>query len=124
MQEEKCSELNFSGRLKSLMDIKGLRQKELARLIGVSEGTVSNWISKESTPKVEALHKLEVLFKVSGQFLLTGKMPSGKRFIDRAVDELKEESLLVEAARLEKVQKELAEITSNIIRIGRTRASE
>jgi transcriptional regulator with XRE-family HTH domain len=51
--------------LKELLRSKGIKQKWLARKLGVSEVTVSNWVKQKSTPKMAHLEKLSILLDVS-----------------------------------------------------------
>lgn len=49
---------------------KGLLQKELARLLGVSIGTVSNYETGVHNPEIETLIKLADYFNVSVDYML------------------------------------------------------
>lgn len=49
---------------------KGLLQKELAQLLGVSIGTVSNYETGVHNPEIETLIKLADYFKVSVDYML------------------------------------------------------
>jgi len=51
--------------LKELLKSKGIKQKWLAKKLGVSEVTVSNWVKQKSTPKMVHLEKLSALLDVS-----------------------------------------------------------
>ena len=50
--------------LKELIKAKGIKQSWLAKKIGVSEVTVSNWVKQKSIPKKEHLIKLSELLDV------------------------------------------------------------
>jgi len=49
---------------------KGLNQKKLAALIGVSHTTISNWETNYASPKQNDLRKLASIFGVSTDYLL------------------------------------------------------
>ena len=58
--------------IKSLMDGRGINQKELAEILGISPAAVSQW--KECyTMSVETLFTLSKLFQVSVEELVTEK---------------------------------------------------
>jgi transcriptional regulator with XRE-family HTH domain len=71
-QAEKLNFLNFSSRLTKLMASSGKTQKELAAILGVSEGTMINW-KRGQLPKGEELWGLSRCFGVSMEWLLTGE---------------------------------------------------
>ena len=48
-------------KLKELLEDKGLKQKWLAKKMGVSQVTVSNWVSEKHVPKK---HHLEMLSEI------------------------------------------------------------
>ena len=48
-------------RLKEIIKEKGIKQSWLAKQIGVSEVTVSNWVKSKSIPNAEHLIKLSQL---------------------------------------------------------------
>ena len=48
-------------KLKELLQSKGLKQKWLADKMGVSEVTVSNWVSQKHLPNKEHMNKLSAL---------------------------------------------------------------
>lgn len=43
---------NFSEKLKELMKIKGLNQSELSELCGVSQNSISRWLSGKAEPSI------------------------------------------------------------------------
>ena len=55
----------FANKLYSLRKAAGLTQAQVARLVGVSDKTVSKWENGNARPASEALQKLAALFKVS-----------------------------------------------------------
>lgn len=55
--------------LKQLIQSKGVKQKWLAQKMGVSEVTISSWVSGKTTPKEEHLKKLCDILEVSPETL-------------------------------------------------------
>lgn len=49
--------------------------KEVCKDLGISQGTVSNWKKRDSTPSGDLLSKMANYFDVSIEFLLTGQEP-------------------------------------------------
>lgn len=63
----------FGTRLKSLRKERKLTQKQLGKVVGVSDVTVGYWEKDQNTPGGVSLTKLAKYFGVSEDFLLTGK---------------------------------------------------
>jgi transcriptional regulator with XRE-family HTH domain len=82
----------------------GITQKEVADRTGVSQGTVSKWLSGKP-PGLRTLPKLAEVLGVSVEYLLTGKEPSNAR----AIADLEAEVLRLrkELARMHNVAAEL-----------------
>ena len=57
-------------KIRILREEKGLTQPELAKLVGVSNGTVSFWENSVNEPKASYLGKLAVVFEVTSDYLL------------------------------------------------------
>ena len=51
--------------LKEVFKSKGIKQKWLAEKMGVSEVTISNWVTEKSSPSRKNLEKLSNLLDVS-----------------------------------------------------------
>tara|TARA_B110000908_G_C10140755_1_gene396674 strand:- start:175 stop:348 length:174 start_codon:yes stop_codon:yes gene_type:complete len=51
--------------LKEVFKSKGIKQKWLAEKMGVSEVTISNWVTEKSSPSKKNLEKLSILLGVS-----------------------------------------------------------
>ena len=64
----------FAEQLKTLRKINGLTQKELAENVGVQQGAINKWESKQTEPNIEKLVKLADYFDVSLDYLMGGKM--------------------------------------------------
>ncbi len=61
---------NISKNLAYYMELNGLNNKELSRLLGVSESTVGKWLLKKATPRMGMVEKLATLFNVKKSALL------------------------------------------------------
>ena len=61
--------LKFAERLKELRAERGLSQRKLAKLIGVSDKAISLWENNESVPNFEAVVVISQFFKVSLEYL-------------------------------------------------------
>ena len=68
--------MDFKQRLTDLLVQKNHSQAELARYVGVKNNTVSDWINKGTSPKIEHLYRIAEFFEVSYDVLMTGKEKS------------------------------------------------
>lgn len=59
----------FSKRLKKLRKNKGLKQQELAEILGIKRNTYSDWENGKTEPSFENLLKLADLLEVSLDWL-------------------------------------------------------
>lgn len=64
---------DFGNRIYELRKAKGLSQKELGEMLGVSNKSVSKWENGATIPKTETLVKLAQIFDISTHELLQGK---------------------------------------------------
>ena len=53
----------FADNLQSLMDEERMSQNELARRTGISQGTISRYLNKQSMPSVPALVNIAHVFR-------------------------------------------------------------
>lgn len=60
----------FCERLKDLRTEKNLSQKELAKKIDVSDGTICFWENGTNEPKLTYIKKLALLFDVTSDYLI------------------------------------------------------
>lgn len=67
---------DLGNRIFELRKSKGLSQKELGSLLGVSNKSVSKWENGAAIPKTDTLVKLADIFGISAQELLQGKTDS------------------------------------------------
>ena len=64
----------FSNRFKSLIEKSGVRhQKDLAKILGVSDNAITNYVNKGRVPKGPILKKISEYFNVSMGWLLAGE---------------------------------------------------
>ena len=60
----------LGGRISELLDKRGMKQKELADLIGVTEATISRYIANERMPKSQILSNMATALKTTSDYLL------------------------------------------------------
>lgn len=65
--------MNFSQRIAALLVETNHSQAELSRYIGVKANTVSDWINKGTSPKIEHLYRIADFFSVSFDYLFVGE---------------------------------------------------
>lgn len=63
----------FEDNLKKLRQEKGLRQKDLAKIIGVSSGAIGMYENNKRAPDFETLKKIATYFQVSTDYLAVAK---------------------------------------------------
>lgn len=87
----------FSERLLKLRREKGLSQKELGELLGVSNKAISKWENGEAMPKTETMLKLAELLEIDGNELLGiySAPVSEEKFTDE-LDRLKSENIALQ----------------------------
>lgn len=73
MQEKNCSNDNFLSRLRHVIKTSGLKQKELAKKIGVSEISISRYCSGTQVPTRVTVNMLAAQLGVSARWLYTGE---------------------------------------------------
>lgn len=65
--------MKFGETLKNLREIKGITQKDLGKILGVSRATIAGYETKNHQPDYEKLETLSHFFDVSIDYLLTGE---------------------------------------------------
>ena len=60
----------FRERVKNLMERDGISQKELANLSGISEASVSRYLSGDLKPRMDILTNIAKVFNVSTSYLV------------------------------------------------------
>ena len=63
----------FKDKIKELMSVKGISQRDLANAIQINESAMSRYISGERTPRIDILAKLARYFDVSIDELIDEK---------------------------------------------------
>ena len=109
--------MKFSQHLNDLLVHKNHSQAELARFVGVKNNTVSDWINKGTSPKIEHLYRIAEFFNVSYDVLMTGEeknpsLPEDELELLKYYKELPEKEqmkLIGRASALAEVYKEQVE---------------
>lgn len=65
--------MNFRQRIADLLVEKKRTQADLARYVGVKPNTVSDWINKGTSPKIEHIYLIAEFFSVSFDYLFDGR---------------------------------------------------
>ncbi|HOQ09259.1 MAG TPA: helix-turn-helix transcriptional regulator [Syntrophomonadaceae bacterium] len=60
----------FGKRLQALREAAGLTQKELGRMVNLSQQTIDHYEKGRSNPSIETINQLANIFKVSTDYLL------------------------------------------------------
>ncbi len=63
----------FGERVFSLLNETGYSQREFAKMIGVSEATLSRYLKNEREPKMEVIANIATALNTTTDYLLTGK---------------------------------------------------
>ena len=63
--------MNFNQRIAYLLGEKKCSQADLAKSVGVKPNTVSDWINKGTSPKIEHIYKIANYFNVSFDYLFS-----------------------------------------------------
>ncbi len=84
----------FSERLYKMRTDKGLSQKELGDLLGVSNKAISKWENGEAMPKTETMLKLAEIMNIDGNELLgISSANTADESYEKEIDRLKTENL-------------------------------
>jgi transcriptional regulator with XRE-family HTH domain len=73
----RCEQMNFPERLKQLRTNKELTQRELAKQLSLSNGSIAMYETGKREPDFNTLEKIADYFNVSTDYLL-GRKPPGK----------------------------------------------
>ena len=63
---------NFRNRVEGLIKLRGMTQKEFASKLGVSEVTVSRWLTGERNPSAENIAKMAEVLDSTPSYILSG----------------------------------------------------
>lgn len=97
----------LGNRLRELLEIKGMKQKDFAYAMNLSSSTVGNYINNLREPDYETLKKIAKYFHVSVDYLLgvdlcTEEDPKGNELLllCRSLDDRQKELLIAQAKLL------------------------
>ena len=62
--------MNWSDKVKEIMNVKKINQKELSRLSGITEASVSRYLTGERTPRIDIITNFAKALDVSIEYLL------------------------------------------------------
>ena len=65
--------MDFSQNLCNIMKIHGISKAELARQLGVSPSTITNWLEGRCKPGIVKMREISKFFHVTADYLLTGR---------------------------------------------------
>ena len=78
MQQKNLPNGNFPSRLKSILQSKNMKQRELGKLAGLSNVAISRYLSGERRPGADELYRISTILGVSMEWLLVGTEPEQK----------------------------------------------
>lgn len=92
----------FSERLRVARKRKGLTQEELARRLGTTKGTISNYENNYSSPSLEGLAQICLILDVSADYLID--------LIDHLPDKMSMQKEMFEMTKWNEVKEELDQL--------------
>lgn len=98
--------IEFANRIIELRKEKGLSQKELGDMLGVSNKAVSKWENGESMPKTTTMLKLAEIFEIDGNELIgfEAKDSNSVKCGNAEIDKLKSENAIL-SSKLNAIKK-------------------
>ena len=85
----------IGGRIKSLLEKKGITQKELALRAGCTEAAISHYIKGDRLPRASVLTKIAIALDTTSDYLMegvptdaTGELDYAKKLIARNVTQM------------------------------------
>lgn len=84
--------MKFSERLKLLLAEKNMTQRELGRLLKLTEGSISNYINQERQPSLQVLQAMADIFGVTVDYLI-GRTNDPTGYIDQSLPSGWEETI-------------------------------
>ena len=98
-------------RLFELRMEQGFSQREIAKMLNVSQGTYNNWENEKTQPSIEDLIEISRIFKVSVDYLIGNQVveeaglqeESALRKVYRSIQKLDKESLSALSVIIEKM---------------------
>lgn len=89
--------MEFNERIRMIMNVKGLTQKELSQKANITETSMSKYLSGERTPRIDVIVNVANALDISVDSLLGGKettingLADAKLVLARGKDKLSEE---------------------------------
>lgn len=71
--------MKFSKRIKEVIENSKYSQKEIAKILNISESNITNWKKGENLPSITILYKLCILLDESADYLLGLEDESGAK---------------------------------------------
>lgn len=102
--------MGVGSRIKEMREKKGLKQKELAKMIDVTPGAIANYENEVSHPKVDILYKLLAALDCDANYLFQDMVALDKNQVYSAP----EKDLIDKYRSLDSHGKEAVEATLNI----------
>lgn len=68
-RDTRTSDEEWVNRVYKLLDKKNMAQSELAKMLGVSPATVSNWLNNKTQPSIERIKEMAQIFGVDPSYL-------------------------------------------------------
>lgn len=72
--------MNINEKIKELRTEKGLTQKELSKVLGIGQSTISEWEKGIYEPTASAIKMLAIYFNVTADYLLGLEDESGGKY--------------------------------------------
>lgn len=69
----------FSERIKEALSESSYSQKQIAQILNISEGNITNWKKGDNVPSIDILYRLCMLLHVSADYLLGLEDESGAK---------------------------------------------
>lgn len=69
----------LSYKIKSLREVKGIKQETIAQELGVSQGTYNNWETGRRTPELETIIKIADYYEVELDYLFGRDIKTTRR---------------------------------------------
>lgn len=75
----------FNERLVELLKEKNMTQRELAQQIGVTDSSMSHYVSGDRTPRAAVIIKISGVLETSPEYLMYGTQSDSEAEIDQAI---------------------------------------
>ena len=78
----------FASRISDALKQSEFTQKQIAKMLGISEGNITNWKKGENLPSVDILYKLCIILNESADYLLGLEDETGEHGHDQILNSL------------------------------------